>query len=67
MRTETERPEAVEAGTVKVTGTDEDTIFFEASKLLNDPQSYHVMAQAINPYGDGCASRRILDAILQMK
>lgn len=67
LRTETERPEAVEAGTVKVTGTDEDTIFFEASKLLNDPQSYHVMAQAINPYGDGCASRRILDAILQMK
>jgi len=67
LRSETERPEAVDAGTVKVTGTDENTIFFEASKLLNDSRSYHTMAQAINPYGDGLASRRIVDAILQME
>lgn len=66
LRTETERPEAVEAGTVKVTGTDEATIFAEAGRLLDDPASYRAMAQAVNPYGDGHASRRIAEAILEM-
>lgn len=67
LRTETERPEAVEAGTVKVTGTDEEVIFAEASRLLDDPESYKAMAQAVNPYGDGHASRRIIAAILKNK
>ena len=67
LRTETERPEAVEAGTVKVTGTDEEVIFAEARRLLDDPESYKAMAQAVNPYGDGHASRRIIAAILKNK
>lgn len=67
LRTETERPEAVEAGTVKVTGTDEDVIFSEAVRLLNQPESYMHMAQAANPYGDGNASRRIIEAILKKR
>ena len=66
LRTETERPEAVEAGTVKVTGTKEETIYREAKLLLDDAQTYAAMAQAVNPYGDGHASRRIVEAILEM-
>lgn len=66
LRTETERPEAVGAGTVKVTGTEEETIYREAKLLLEDPQKYAAMAQAVNPYGDGQASRRIVEAILEM-
>ena len=65
LRTETERPEAVEAGTVKVTGTQEETIYREAKLLLDDAQTYAAMAQAVNPYGDGHASRRIVEAILE--
>ena len=64
LRTETERPEAVEAGTVKVTGTEEETIYREAKLLLDDARTYAVMAQAVNPYGDGQASQRIVDVIL---
>ncbi len=60
LRTETERPEAVEAGTVKVVGVDEETIYTETERLLNDPEAYTVMAQAVNPYGDGHASERIV-------
>ncbi len=60
LRTETERPEAVEAGTVKVVGVDEETIYTEAERLLNDREAYAVMAQAVNPYGDGHASERIV-------
>lgn len=67
LRTETERPEAVEAGTVKVTGTDEEVIFTEACRLLDDPEIYKAMAQAVNPYGDGHASRRIIEAILKKR
>ena len=67
LRTETERPEAVEAGTVKVTGTDEEVIFAEACRLLDDSDSYRAMAQAVNPYGDGNASRRIIEAILKKR
>lgn len=63
LRSETERPEAVEAGTVKVAGTDRDTVLRLATELLNDADEYRRMAQAINPYGDGRASGRIADAI----
>ena len=64
LRRETERPEAVEAGTVKIAGTEEETIFSMAAELISDRQAYDRMAQAVNPYGDGCACRRIVDAIL---
>jgi len=64
MRTETERPEAVAAGTVKVVGVEKEAIIREASCLLDDPQAYAAMAQAVNPYGDGNASRRIVEALL---
>ena len=66
LRTETERPEAVEAGTVKVIGTEEEAIYREAKLLLEDPEKYAAMAQAVNPYGDGHASQRIVKAILEI-
>lgn len=59
LRTETERPEAVEAGTAKVVGVETNEITEQALKLLNCPESYREMATAKNPYGDGNASRRI--------
>ncbi len=59
MRTETERPEAVEAGTVKVVGVDEEKIYSEAKLLLDDNTVYNRMARAVNPYGDGHACERI--------
>lgn len=64
LRTETERPEAVAAGTVRMAGVDEDRIYKMASKLLDDCEDYHSMSHAINPYGDGFASKRIAQAIL---
>ena len=64
MRTETERPEAVDAGTVKVVGVEENNIYNEAVKLLNDETEYHKMAKAVNPYGDGHASERIAEILL---
>ncbi len=64
LRGETERPEAAEAGTVKIAGTEEDIIYSLASQLLTDEEEYHKMSVAVNPYGDGNASRRIADAIL---
>ena len=64
LRGETERPEAAEAGTVKIAGTEEDIIYSLASQLLTDESEYHKMSVAVNPYGDGNASRRIVDAIL---
>lgn len=64
LRTETERPEAVEAGTVKVVGTDEDAIYREAKELLDNADSYEKMAQAVNPYGDGHAGERIVEALV---
>lgn len=64
LRKETERPEAVEAGTVKLAGIDRDTVFDMASDLLKSPKSYDVMAKAVNPYGDGLASQRIVKALL---
>ena len=63
LRRETERPEAVRAGTVRLAGTEEEEIFSLASELLHDERPYHAMAHAVNPYGDGQACRRIADAI----
>ncbi|CAB1254000.1 non-hydrolyzing UDP-N-acetylglucosamine 2-epimerase [Clostridium sp. MT-14] len=65
LRNVTERPEAVEAGTVKLAGTDEDNIVKLANELILDQDEYNVMSRAINPYGDGKASGRIAAAILQ--
>lgn len=64
MRETTERPEAVDAGTVKLVGTDTARIVQEATTLLDDAAYYEAMAGAHNPYGDGQAARRIRDAIL---
>ena len=64
LRRETERPEAVAAGTVKLAGVEEDNIVRLAEELLTDRNAYDEMAQAVNPYGDGMACRRIVDAIL---
>jgi UDP-N-acetylglucosamine 2-epimerase len=65
LRKETERPEAVEAGAVKVIGTEEQNIYRAAKLLLENKQEYEKMARAVNPYGDGKASKRIVDIILQ--
>ena len=64
MRKETERPEAVEAGTVELGGVDENRNFELASELLNNSSVYNRMAKAVNPYGDGEACTRIAEAIL---
>jgi len=64
LRNETERPEAVSAGTVKIAGVSRQRIIDDASLLLDDKKSYDKMARAINPYGDGRASERIVNAIL---
>jgi UDP-N-acetylglucosamine 2-epimerase (non-hydrolysing) len=61
LRRTTERPEAVEAGTARLVGTDPAEIFSEASRLLEDADAYSAMSRAINPFGDGQASSRILD------
>ena len=63
LRDTTERPEGVEAGTLKLVGTDEDTVYMEAEKLIVDSAEYEKMSRASNPYGDGNASLRILDSI----
>ena len=63
LRKETERPEAVAAGTVRLAGVEEEPIFQMASRLLADPSEYGKMAHAANPYGDGRACRRIAGAI----
>ncbi len=63
MRETTERPEAVHAGTVKLVGTDIQAIVGGVSTLLTDRAAYEAMARAVNPYGDGLASGRILDAL----
>jgi UDP-N-acetylglucosamine 2-epimerase (non-hydrolysing) len=64
MRNTTERPEALDAGTVKLVGTDYDTIVSEVSNLIDDPEHYHAMSHAVNPYGDGKACPRILNSLL---
>ncbi|WP_448071238.1 non-hydrolyzing UDP-N-acetylglucosamine 2-epimerase [Georgenia yuyongxinii] len=63
MRETTERPEAVDAGTVRLVGTDEDLIVDEVTTLLTDPAAYGQMSRAINPYGDGRAAARVAGAI----
>lgn len=65
LRDTTERPEGIEAGTLKLAGTDEDTIFNLANELLTDKEAHEKMAKASNPYGDGKASMRIADAIIE--
>lgn len=65
LRDTTERPEGIIAGTLKLVGTDTDNIYNETKKLLNDNEEYEKMSKASNPYGDGHASERIVNAILE--
>ena len=65
LRDTTERPEGIEAGTLKLAGTNEDRIFEIVDQLLSDREEYERMSHASNPYGDGQASRRIADAIVE--
>jgi len=65
MRDTTERPEGIEAGTLKLVGTNGDTIYREAHELLTNPRAYNDMSGAKNPYGDGHASERIVSIILE--
>lgn len=65
MRETTERPEGIDAGTVRLVGTDEDRIYSETARLLSDEAAYLEMAQARNPYGDGKATGRILSVLAQ--
>ena len=64
LRTETERPEAVEAGTVKVVGVNKKNIIENAKELIDDSSKYNNMAHSVNPYGDGNASKRIVEHLL---
>ena len=63
MRENTERPEAVQAGTVRLIGTDEEVVVAEVTRLLEDPAAYTAMAAAVNPYGDGRAAERTVSGI----
>ena len=63
LRDTTERPEGIAAGTLKLVGTDEKVIYEETKKLLTNKEAYEKMSKASNPYGDGHASERIVDAI----
>jgi UDP-N-acetylglucosamine 2-epimerase (non-hydrolysing) len=65
MRDTTERPEAVENGTIRLVGTNYDAIVSETSRLLDDAEAYRRMAQAVNPYGDGHASERIVEVLIK--
>jgi UDP-N-acetylglucosamine 2-epimerase (non-hydrolysing) len=65
MRETTERPEGLETGTLKLVGTETRRIVEEASRLLDDPSAYTAMAKASNPYGDGHAAERIVEALLR--
>ena len=65
MRDTTERPEALEAGTVKLVGTDFNKIVTEVSMLLEDDNAYEKMSKAVNPYGDGMACGRIVAEFLK--
>ncbi|GAA4915154.1 non-hydrolyzing UDP-N-acetylglucosamine 2-epimerase [Nesterenkonia rhizosphaerae] len=66
MRENTERPEAVEAGTVRLIGTEEERVIAEVSALFDDPDAYQAMSRAVNPYGDGHAAERTLAAIREL-
>jgi len=63
MRETTERPEGIEAGTAKLVGTDADKIVSECNRLLDDQTAYDAMSKAHNPFGDGKAVARILEAL----
>lgn len=65
LRDTTERPEGIEAGTLKLVGTDSEVIYNETLRLLTDKSEYDRMSKASNPYGDGQASKRIVDAIIE--
>jgi UDP-N-acetylglucosamine 2-epimerase (non-hydrolysing) len=65
LRAVTERPEGVAAGTLRLVGTDPENIVAEANRLLDDPRAYAAMAQSVNPFGDGRAAERIVQALLQ--
>ena len=65
VRRETERPEAVKAGTVKLAGVERETIYEMTKELLTDKEAYDAMARAVNPYGDGKACGRIIKAITE--
>ena len=64
LRDTTERPEGIKAGTLKLVGTNEETIYNETKKLLINKKEYEKMSKASNPYGDGHASEKIVDAII---
>ena len=64
MRDTTERPEALDAGTVKLVGTNYDAIVNNVSTLLDDPSAYEKMSKAVNPYGDGKACGRIVKVLI---
>lgn len=66
MRDNTERPEAVDAGTVTLIGTDEERIVKEVDRLLHDQGHFDSMANAVNPYGDGKASERTVAAVAHL-
>jgi len=65
LRRETERPEAVEAGTVKIVGTDSERIVAATERLLSDAGEYRRMAHAVSPYGDGHAADRIVGIVME--
>ena len=65
LRDTTERPEGIAAGTLKLAGTNEEVIYGLIDELLSDEVEYARMSQASNPYGDGLASKRIVDAIIE--
>ena len=65
LRDTTERPEGIEAGTLRLVGTDTENVYSEAKRLLDDAKFYAGMAGAKNPYGDGFASKYIVDAIME--
>jgi UDP-N-acetylglucosamine 2-epimerase (hydrolysing) len=65
-RETTERPEAIQAGTARLVGTDQERIIWEASRLFDSESAYEEMARASNPYGDGHASERIVHALMHM-
>jgi len=65
LRDTTERPEGIDAGTLRLVGTDEEVVYAETKRLLNDKKVYATMSEAKNPYGDGHASRKIVDAIIK--
>ena len=65
MRDTTERPEGVDAGTLRLVGTNDETIYSAFSELLTDQIAYEKMSHASNPYGDGHASKKIVDAIIK--